>query len=78
MSLKEALEKKPADPRRRCGVKSWIDTLPTDEQEAAALLLASSRRTTDVHDAFTGEGYPLQYVATLRHRNGRCSCELGR
>lgn len=76
MSLKDALEKKPTDPRRRCGVKSWLDTLPADEQVFAAQLLDDDRRTTTyIHDAFVAEGFALQSNVVRMHRNGRCSCE---
>jgi hypothetical protein len=76
MSLKDALEKKPENPRRRCGVNEWILTLPDDEQVFAHELLADERRTaTYVHDAFVSEGFALQANAVRMHRNGRCSCE---
>lgn len=75
MSLKEAVEKEIVNPRRKCGVKAWIDTLPTVEQEFAAQLLADGRRTsTYVHDAFSSEGFTLQSNTVRLHRNGRCSC----
>lgn len=63
------------DPRIRCGVNDWINTLPEAEQNGAQALLADRmRRTTSLFDLFAENGFQLQYDSLVRHRNGRCSC----
>lgn len=78
MGLKNALDRGPApDPRRKCGVRDWLNDLPDDERDAGFSMLDAPRRewsTVALEALFRAEGCPVGRNAIDTHRNGRCAC----
>jgi hypothetical protein len=77
MSLASALSAgPPPDPRRKCGLATWIGSLPdTDRAAAQAAVDSDTWGTQALHRAFVVAGFGQTSNVITRHRNGACACE---
>lgn len=77
MSLASALaEGPPKDPRRKCGVADWLNTLaPVDRDQGLAALKDEAQWSIEaLHKVFVQSGYDQTSNPLTRHRLGKCSC----
>lgn len=74
MSLRDALEqlKSPAEPGQ-CKFATWIDSLPDDDQEAVAEMLAMEVSDPKIHEAIK-PFVNISREAIRRHRREQCIC----
>ncbi len=81
MGLAQALESGPkADPRTRCGVGDWEQSLSPDLREALASLKqlalahAGGWNMAKLYREVLDDGLTLRYNAFASHLKGGCSC----
>ena len=74
-TLAAALATPPSSTRRSCGVRTWLDSLPDADQNAANDAFSSIQwKTTALAEVFKAQGFPGQINIISKHRLGRCSC----
>ena len=74
-TLAAALEKPPADTRRKCAVNRWLATLSKADRVAAeAAFVDANWGTVALFRVFAEQGYPWQVTTVSKHRSGACAC----